>query len=97
MTSQCDLLFTDVDLVMGPKDDLSSMTFLRAFRLLRLFKANEYVQCMDRYVRIGSSCMPVFKLTLMIVRFPSHFRRPLHVFVACQSVHWLTICSACRR
>ena len=41
---------------MGPADDLSSMTFLRAFRLLRLFKANEYVQCMDRYVRIGTSC-----------------------------------------
>ena len=55
-----------VDLAMGPADDLSSMTFLRAFRLLRLFKANEYVRCMDRYVRIGSSCMPVFKLTLMI-------------------------------
>eukprot|EP01043_Picozoa_sp_COSAG02_P059437 COSAG02_NODE_7578_length_2950_cov_43.277447_1_plen_864_part_10 len=54
-----------IDLFMGA-DNLASTTFLRAFRLLRLFKANEYVRCMDRYVQIGSSCMPVFKLTLML-------------------------------
>lgn len=54
-----------IDLFMSA-DNLASTTFLRAFRLLRLFKANEYVRCMDRYVQIGSSCMPVFKLTLML-------------------------------
>jgi hypothetical protein len=54
-----------IDLLSGA-DNFSSTTFLRAFRLLRLFKANEYVRCMDRYVQIGTSCMPVFKLTLVI-------------------------------
>ena len=54
-----------IDLFMGA-DNLSSTTFLRALRLLRLFKANAYVQCMDRYVKIVSQCMPVFKLTLAI-------------------------------
>lgn len=54
-----------IDLAMSA-DNLASTTFLRAFRLLRLFKANEYVRCMDRYVQIGSSCMPVFKLTFML-------------------------------